>query len=1497
MAEVQELLIRYQSDISPLVAQGEALTSEFRKTTQAADASAKAVEQTLNKQAALIDNVIKRLEQLKTARDNSSGDPARIERINALIATQQERLEDLKSTPPLEIIDPQNLAIAQQAIEELKALTVAAKEATTDPEKIQLLNQLISEQEAQLRRLGTIPKVEIVPENQIGLLESAKIRLQELAAARDKATDPTKVAVFNSLIAEQVEEIHKLTDLPEVTVIQPEQVGLIEQAKTSLQELKAARDASNDPEKIGLLNQLLAEQEDQLRKLTSLPPLELVPEQQLGILEQAKVNLQELTEAREKADNPEKIQLLNQLIAEQEEAIRKLTELPPVTIVEPEQLGIIQQARVNLEELTKARDESTDPEKVLLLNRLISEQNAELQKLTTIPPAKIVDPAQVGLIENVRARLASLTAARDKSNDPAKIIRLNDLITQQEARLRSLQGVKAPAALDPNKNNLLASSFQSLGTKIAAAFAVDAVIRFGTEAVKAFEESEKAAIRLSNAVSVAGGIQSDFDDLLGQAKELQSISIFSDETIANAQTAALQFGLTKEEVKELIPIVVDFASATQQDLGNALNDVLQGVNGMGKGLKQFGVTVDATGNRESRLKDITSQLTRVYEGQAEVIGNSASGAAAKYNNALNEQQEIIGKRLAPLLQTLKTEFLGVADSASRAATFIGDAFSIVGDAVSFTIDPGGFIKDKAEADAAKVKELMAQASSDIKNFVDTAKKEFQSLSDTQLTVKLEVLQATLQEALNSFNGLSDTQKKTANENIILYRTQIAAILSLITARKTGNIEVDNEAAALEKLKDISKLTDDELRTLLNTLKQFNDNKAKDGVDQIEKELDARKKANEALFNSRKQASEQLAELDKKLSEDLLKARAKNDLELLKLERSIAEQQAKILFESSEKTIQDKKNLNDILLTIAQQFGIKERELLFKNEQAKAKVREDAAQKEIDQAKARFDATKTNLDTQQQIQIVDVQRKFVDEGDFSPEAIEKRDREIFEIEQKFNDLRLDEQRKFTDEFVKLNDAIFESKKKTAELEINKVEADLFATASPVTGLPDPGKAKEASDKIVKITKDLSDEQIRLAALTQSTVVALQNAQTDAEIAAILERFRQGQNAFNKEVEIAQQRKALEGEIVNTIIEGTEKLISDSLDRRTEAQLKSVQERKDAELEALDELIAANEERNQKGIIGDREAQKNKEKLLDDRKKAEEKAAKAEAAIKRKQFNNDQLAAIAKVVIANTVNAAEFPALAAFYAALAIIQTGIILAEPNPYKKGTKKSKSGLALVGEEGPELMNLPEGAQVLTAEKTKSRKNKPLIDAMIDGKTDEHIQKVFVEPALKEQAEKLSKAKETNFIQSPDFKKLPIEQKKTLLQAEINKAVVELNVIYSQRNPVEFYHSPVFFETKNIHSIFSRKNIDVFKTVYEKTIEENLTKLRVADRLKSGVEKYNTKQHEIFATHIANSFMLQNQGITKKIWEKGLKLNNSKEIVAPIVEALKPAKQPSYKR
>jgi len=206
-------------------------------------------------------------------------------------------------------------------------------------------------------------------------------------------------------------------------------------------------------------------------------------------------------------------------------------------------------------------------------------------------------------------------------------------------------GVKLPESLRKGSSSL--SDFRSklleVGKVLGIAFSIAEVIRFGKESVKAFQEAELTAKKLQTAVSVNGGLQKDFEILIEQSKQLQDITIFSDDDIQNAQTAALQFGLTRKQVQELIPVVLDFASATGQTLPAALDRVLAGIRGQGRGLKDYQVEVSATATKQENLKTITDQLTKSFSGQAEIVGNTSFGAMEKLKNKFNDFQEDVGE--------------------------------------------------------------------------------------------------------------------------------------------------------------------------------------------------------------------------------------------------------------------------------------------------------------------------------------------------------------------------------------------------------------------------------------------------------------------------------------------------------------------------------------------------------------------------------------------------------------------------------------------------------------------------------------------------------------------------------------------------------------------------------------------------------------------------------------------------------------------------------------
>lgn len=114
-------------------------------------------------------------------------------------------------------------------------------------------------------------------------------------------------------------------------------------------------------------------------------------------------------------------------------------------------------------------------------------------------------------------------------------------------------------------------------------------------------------------------------------------------------------------------------------------------------------------------------------------------------------------------------------------------------------------------------------------------------------------------------------------------------------------------------------------------------------------------------------------------------------------------------------------------------------------------------------------------------------------------------------------------------------------------------------------------------------------------------------------------------------------------------------------------------------------------------------------------SEEHHAREVAKIKQKQFRVQKATNIATAVINGAVAFTQAiaqlgpiagPALGGLMLALTAAQVAAIASEPEPaipaFASGTMSAPGGPALVGEEGPEIVNIPRGSQVLTADETR---------------------------------------------------------------------------------------------------------------------------------------------------------------------------------------------------
>jgi hypothetical protein len=212
------------------------------------------------------------------------------------------------------------------------------------------------------------------------------------------------------------------------------------------------------------------------------------------------------------------------------------------------------------------------------------------------------------------------------------------------------------------------------GLKVAGAAALAAVgvaaVKFGSDSVKAYVQAEASQLRLQDAFRKFPKLS---DTNIGALRrlntELAKKTRFDDDATASGQAVLAQFNLTGQQITKLTPLLQDYAAKTGKDLPTAARDLGKAVLGQGRSLKSVGINFKDTGTEAGNLEQITKGLRTQVGGFAEKEGKSAAGRAEILRNQFGELQEAAGKQLLPAL-------MKAGNSALRFFKFIEDASPI-----------------------------------------------------------------------------------------------------------------------------------------------------------------------------------------------------------------------------------------------------------------------------------------------------------------------------------------------------------------------------------------------------------------------------------------------------------------------------------------------------------------------------------------------------------------------------------------------------------------------------------------------------------------------------------------------------------------------------------------------------------------------------------------------------------------------------------------------------
>jgi hypothetical protein len=185
------------------------------------------------------------------------------------------------------------------------------------------------------------------------------------------------------------------------------------------------------------------------------------------------------------------------------------------------------------------------------------------------------------------------------------------------------------------------------------------------EALKAEQAYARFEAQLSNL-----GRLDVFDRLSQEARNLaKEFGTFGDDDVIEVFEQLINYGkLTEDQIKELTPVIVDFAAKQRIELSEAASVVVKALEGNGKALKTFGIDIKDAKDVTEAYGVVMDQLKPKVEGAAKAFGETTSGQIAKTRKNINNLKGEIGDTLLPFLQKFY-------QSISNIVTGISDLFS------------------------------------------------------------------------------------------------------------------------------------------------------------------------------------------------------------------------------------------------------------------------------------------------------------------------------------------------------------------------------------------------------------------------------------------------------------------------------------------------------------------------------------------------------------------------------------------------------------------------------------------------------------------------------------------------------------------------------------------------------------------------------------------------------------------------------------------------------
>lgn len=221
---------------------------------------------------------------------------------------------------------------------------------------------------------------------------------------------------------------------------------------------------------------------------------------------------------------------------------------------------------------------------------------------------------------------------------------------------------------------------------------------FARTAINAYTEAAKGAALLeAQHRNVADTIGVTAEEMLAFADATQESTAFSDDAVVQMQQTLLKFTkVTGDEFKEAREVIMDFATATGQDLpaaadavGRALQDPIQGL----RALKQAGIDLSAAQRNQIQMWVETGQIVKAqqfildqyrqrFAGMTAEFAKTDVGKAEMAFNRLDDALEGVGQKLLPIKTAIINFFADLIEGFNALPEPLQELIITIGTAVA-----------------------------------------------------------------------------------------------------------------------------------------------------------------------------------------------------------------------------------------------------------------------------------------------------------------------------------------------------------------------------------------------------------------------------------------------------------------------------------------------------------------------------------------------------------------------------------------------------------------------------------------------------------------------------------------------------------------------------------------------------------------------------------------------------------------------------------------------